>query len=90
MFFDPKARVTPRPIGIWRGKSGHRRAGCCSSRKARAGVAVQAAATESVTENKPPGGSSEPPGKGEKVGQEPTAPRREAGGMKNPFRCKTK
>jgi hypothetical protein len=49
-----------------------------------------AAATDSVTENKPPGGSSEPPGKGEKVGQEPTAPRREAGGTKNPFRCKTK
>ena len=55
-FFDPKARVTPRPIEVWRGKSGHRRAGCCPSRKARAGAAGQAAATESVTENKPPGG----------------------------------
>jgi len=31
-----------------------------------------------------------PEGKGEKVGQEPTALRREAGGTKNPFRCKTK
>lgn len=50
----------------------------------------KAAATDSVTENKPPGGSLESPGKGEKVGQEPTALRREAGGTKNPFRCKTK
>ena len=59
-FFDPKARVTPRPIEVWRGKSGHRRAGCCTSRKASAGAAGQAAATDSVTENKPPGGPSEP------------------------------
>ena len=56
-FFDPKARVTPRPIEVWRGKSGHRRAGCCTSRTASAGVAVQAAATDSVTENIPPAGS---------------------------------
>jgi hypothetical protein len=67
-FFDPKARVTPCSIEVWRGKSGHRRAGCCASLKASAGAAAQAAATESVTENRPPGGPSGPPGKGEKVG----------------------
>ena len=53
-FFDPKARVTPRPI-IRRGKSGHHRAGCCASCKARAGAAFQSAVTDSVTENIPPG-----------------------------------
>jgi len=67
-FFDPKVRVTPRPIEVWRGKSGHRRAGCCTRRKPSAGAVVQATVTDSVTENIPPGGPHGPPGKGEKVG----------------------
>jgi len=54
-FFDPKARVTPRPIEVWRGKSGHHRAGCCTSLTASAGTAFQGAVTDSVTENIPPG-----------------------------------
>ena len=53
-FFDPKARLTAAPVATWRGKSGHHRAGCCASRKASAGAAGQAAATDSVTENIPP------------------------------------
>src|SRR3954471_11604830 len=65
-FFDPKVRVMPRRLLTWRGKSGHRRAGCCASCKASAGVAHQSAATESVTENIPPRGQLR--GKGEKVG----------------------
>jgi hypothetical protein len=52
-FFDPKARLTPRPfLEIRRGKSGHRRAGCRTSFTASVGGARQGASTDSVTENK--------------------------------------
>ena len=43
---------------------------------------------ESATENRPPGLHYS--GKGEKVGQEPTAMARDCVGRANPFRCKTK
>ena len=53
-FFDPKMRLAAASAATWRGKSGHHRAGCCTSRKASAGAAGQAAATDSVTENRLP------------------------------------
>ena len=52
-FFDPKARVRPRPMEVRRGKSGHRRAGCRTSLTASAGATRQGVATDSVTENIP-------------------------------------
>lgn len=58
--------VAPLFFDQWRGKSGHRRAGCRTSFTASAGGAFQGAPTESVTENIPPRG--QPRGKGEKVG----------------------
>src|SRR3982750_3368987 len=69
-FFDPKVRVTPRPIEVRRGKSGHRRARCRASFTASAGAARQGAVTDSVTENRQPASASQgaDAGDGEKVG----------------------
>lgn len=87
-FFDPKARVTPRRLQLGEESpdtigqdsrqerlsrrvdrpQGHR-AGTLRLKPGHRGP--HPAVTESVTENRPPGG--QPSGKGEKVGQEPTA-----------------
>lgn len=50
----------------------------------RGRVGPKSGATESVTENKPPGGPQGPAGKGEKAGQEPTAPGAIPGARKTP------